>query len=100
MVESRILADVHQRLNQVMKTPDGFFGNLGVVLLGDFFQLPPVHAHCVFDSQVPELRTAGGTHLYRDLFEAVFLTISQRQRDDLNFSRALRNARLGKLTDE
>lgn len=100
MVGSRILADVHYRLNQAMSTPEGYFGDLGVILLGDFFQLPPVRASYVFDLGSPFLRSPKGVHLYRDLFKPVFLTISQRQKGDLAFSKALRNARLGSLTPE
>ena len=100
MVGSRILADVHHRLNQVMNTPGGYFGNLGVILLGDFYQLPPVHANYVFDVKSPHLKTPAGVHLYRDLFKPVFLTVPQRQKGDLPFAQVLLNARLGTLTAE
>ena len=101
MVSARILSQVHQRLNQVTDTPDGFFGNIGVILLGDFLQLRPVCAKSIFSKDCTELEIVPDClHLYRSLFKPVFLTISQRQRGDQHFAHLLQRARRGQLTDE
>jgi len=101
MVGARVLSQIHQRLNQAMSTPEGFFGNIAVILLGDFLQLRPVRAKTIFSQDSTELDIVPGRfHLYHSLFQPVFLTIPQRQKGDQVFSNLLLRAREGQLTDE
>jgi len=101
MVGARILSQIHQRLNQAMGTPDGLFGNIAIILLGDFLQLRPVRAKNIFNKDSTELHHGTDrVHLYRSLFKPVFLTVSQRQKGDQAFSHLLLRAREGLLTDE
>ena len=101
MVGARILSHVNQRLNQAMNTPEGFFGNVGIILLGDFLQLRPVRAKTIFNTDSTELSIIPDRlHLYHSLFQPVFLTVSQRQKGDEAFAQLLLRAREGLLTDE
>ena len=101
MVGARVLSQIHQRLNQAMSTPEGFFRNIAVILLGDFLQLRPVRAKTIFSQDSTELDIVPGRfHLYHSLFQPVFLTIPQRQKGDQVFSNLLLRAREGQLTDE
>ena len=101
MVGARVLSQIHQRLNQAMDTREGFFGNIGIILLGDLLQLRPVRAKTIFSQDSTELDVVPERlHLYRSLFQPVFLTVSQRQKGDQAFSNLLLLAREGLLTDE
>ena len=101
MVGARVLSQIHQRLNQAMDTREGFFGNIGIILLGDLLQLRPVRAKTIFSQDSTELDVVPERlHLYRSLFQPVFLTVSQRQKGDQAFSNLLLRAREGLLTDE
>jgi len=82
MVSSLILNRVHRRLNQVLSTPDGIFGNIGVILLGDFLQLQPVLARALYEPGCPFVNLGVGFHLYRRVFHPVFLQANQRQKGD------------------
>jgi len=104
MVGARVLSQIHQRLNQAMDVPNGFFGNIGVILLGDLLQLPPVRATTIFatdDIDAKDLTIVPNRlHLYRSLFKPIFLTVPQRQKGDQAFAQLLLRAREGQLTPE
>jgi hypothetical protein len=42
MMDYKMVYKVDQRLRQIMDNPDISFGDVSIILLGDFYQLPPV----------------------------------------------------------
>ncbi|XP_078677726.1 uncharacterized protein LOC144914113 [Branchiostoma floridae x Branchiostoma belcheri] len=83
---------INQRLNEIMNTPDEYFGNLNVILIGDFYQLKPVNQPYVFatDEHNPPI-----LHLWRDLFKLYELQTNVRQSGDQRFATILNRIRLG-----
>ena len=84
------LKETHNNLNEILgKSNDktAWFGNLNVILLGDFHQIRPVGARmlCLYDD---------GENLL-DRFQPVFLTENMRQKNDLPFTELLNRMRLG-----
>lgn len=49
-VSPQLLAQIDNRLRQLMACPETSFGGISIILLGDFFQLPPVNAKNLFSS--------------------------------------------------
>ena len=73
--------------------PEGYyFGNLPIVLAGDFMQLPPVASKPIFETEA--CLEIGDLHLYRSLFHPVFLIHSQRQAGQDEFFKMLNAVRL------
>lgn len=77
------------------------FGGMQVILVGDFFQIPPVD-RTGSESGLP--RYVFETSLWRELLpspdQIVELTEAFRQKDDVDFLRLLRRTREGVLTPE
>jgi len=94
MMSSRVFDQVNTRLNQIMGTPGGFFGNLALCFVGDFAQLPPVCGLAIFDPR------ASNVLLYQRYFLPILLMISQRQRNDVRFAELLNRLRLGRPNDQ
>uniref|UniRef100_A0A672GIF6 ATP-dependent DNA helicase n=2 Tax=Salarias fasciatus TaxID=181472 RepID=A0A672GIF6_SALFA len=76
MVDHLLLAYVHGRLRQIKQTGDfSPFGNVSVIAVGDFYQLPPVKGKPLYSSQV-------GVDLWCH-FSVVQLTTVVRQKDSV-----------------
>ena len=71
------------------------FGGLNVIGVGDFFQLPDK-----FIFQEGNDYNPGSTHLWRDIFTMVELTINMRQMGDNTYSRVLGRIRTGQQTPD
>ena len=100
MVSYETLRFIHQRLTEIKGTDDTevYFGELNIVAVGDFYQLPPVRDRFVFQNgrgYVP-----ASTHLWRDLFKMVELCTNMRQRNDTAYSEVLNRIRTGDHTTE
>ncbi|XP_062414175.1 uncharacterized protein LOC119206796 [Pungitius pungitius] len=75
MVDHRLLAYVHGRLRQIKQSGNfSPFGNVCVIAVGDFFQLPPVKGKALY---VDDL----GNDLWSTNFKIIELTVIQRQKD-------------------
>ena len=64
------------------------FGGLNIIAVVDFFQLPPVRDKFVFENG--RGYNPGSTHLWRDGFKLIELTVNMRQRGDTDYSDVLK----------
>lgn len=101
MVGSRLFYLVNQRLNEIFNTnSSAVFGNLSVILLGDFHQPSKVGDQYIF-------KASGNSMLYSELFtnhlwelfSGFELTEIMRQKDDTAFAKCLNNLAVGKLSN-
>ncbi|KAM4064532.1 PIF1-like helicase [Hirsutella rhossiliensis] len=95
------LARIDSRLRQAFPQRNlEFFGGVSVVLVGDFFQLPPVRQKPCIRLAPACLRWKGGQVAYRLFDRTVFLTTAQRQAgdDQAQFRQALQELRDVKLS--
>ena len=92
MVDRKVLAYIHGRLKQLkrLRTTDrtSNFGNVSVLAVGDFYQLPPVKANPLV---IPN--ASQGIDLWHDLFTIAELTEIMRQKDDVAFANVLNRLR-------
>ena len=102
MVRSDLFAAINMRLQQVMHNSSPF-GGKQIILVGDFFQLPPV---VKTETESDYLnREFGGHYAFQtDLwqqadFHCVCLQKVQRQKDDETFMSILNDLRYGELTE-
>ena len=79
----------------VSSNPKAYFGDLNVIVFGDFYRLKPVLGSFVLN---------GGTdtdfHLWQSLFEPKFLSANHRQFGDVLNTDILKNIRIGTVSDE
>ncbi|XP_061601162.1 uncharacterized protein LOC133463585 [Cololabis saira] len=86
MVDHRLLTYVHSRLRRIKQTGNvAPFGNVCVIAVGDFFQLPPVRGKPLYEEDL-------GVNLWSSLFKVVELTEIVRQKDG-NFAALLNRVR-------
>jgi hypothetical protein len=98
MVSANMLYALHLRLNLIFEKqnqPDVYFGGIGIILVGDLYQLKPVLASYVFE----DLENCS-LNLFRLLFHPIFLTTIHRQKGDLDFMHLLSRVRIGEQTDD
>ncbi|XP_044715201.1 ATP-dependent DNA helicase PIF1 [Hirsutella rhossiliensis] len=96
------LARIDSRLRQAFPQRNlEFFGGVSVLLVGDFFQLPPVRQKPLYSTStgLSSLERRGQV-AYRLFDRTVFLTTAQRQAgdDQAQFRQALQELREAKLT--
>uniref|UniRef100_A0A8P4GKF1 ATP-dependent DNA helicase n=1 Tax=Dicentrarchus labrax TaxID=13489 RepID=A0A8P4GKF1_DICLA len=75
MVDHKLLAYIHGRLQQIKQSGDSSpFGNVSVIAVGDFYQLPPVKGKPLCVDNI-------GCDLWANLFRIVELKTIVRQKD-------------------
>ncbi|XP_016118254.1 uncharacterized protein [Sinocyclocheilus grahami] len=88
MVDHNLLAYIHGRLRQIKQTGDfSPFGNVSVIAVGDFFQLPPVKGKPLYVDDIL------GINLWSTLFSVVELKKIVRQKDNM-FAELLNRIRI------
>ncbi|XP_050416438.1 uncharacterized protein LOC126830171 isoform X1 [Patella vulgata] len=88
MVSPKLLCYIHGRLRQIKQCADFTpFGNVCIIAVGDFYQLPPVKAKPLYRN------TDDLTNLWQNNFKIVELKDIMRQKDDLTFAQALNRIR-------
>lgn len=102
MLGLKTLAWIDQRLREVFpENRDEFFGGLSVILIGDFFQLPPVLNKPLYSTRndLKDIEMAG-RNAYLSFDKSVFLTTIQRQQgeDQAPFRLALEELRKGDVS--
>ncbi|XP_059198565.1 uncharacterized protein LOC131978809 [Centropristis striata] len=77
MVDHKLLAYIHGRLRQIKQCGDySPFGNVSVIAVGDFYQLPPVKGKALYLDDV-------GVNLWSQLFKIAELKTIVRQKDQV-----------------
>src|SRR5467141_4181306 len=94
MLGLKTLGWIDRRLREIFPgNRDEFFGGLTVLLIGDFFQLPPVLNKPLYTTNVSSLKQDEliGRNAYLSFDHSVFLTTIQRQAgdDQASFRKAL-----------
>ena len=97
MVSNTGLLQIHQRLREILVTPNSeLFAGLSKLAVGDFFQLQPIRSATAFSSYKNEAFNL--CHPWH-IFKMVELTEIMRQRDDIAFTQLLNRRRTGLHTD-
>ncbi|XP_069138832.1 uncharacterized protein [Argopecten irradians] len=93
MVDKKLLSYVHGRLRQIKQTGDHSpFGNVSVLAVGDFYQLPPVKGKSLYTKDI-------FYDLWNDNFRIVELDEIMRQKDDKEFAMVLNRCRVKAKND-
>lgn len=88
MMNDKFFEKVSKLLSKI-KNNDKPFGNTRLILIGDFYQLPPMEGEYCFKSK-----------LWNKIdMTTVELNESMRQKDDILFQKLLNNIRNGKITE-
>lgn len=92
MVDRKVLSFVHGRMRQIKQVSSSekqsWFGNVSILAVGDFYQLPPVKAKSLMKPDCSQ-----GFDIWHDLFTVVELTEIMRQKNDQSFAELLNTIR-------
>ncbi|XP_071965922.1 uncharacterized protein [Antedon mediterranea] len=87
MVNQRLLWYIHGRLRQIKQVRnDSPFGNISVIAVGDFYQLPPVMGSSLYKDTLE-------SSLWLDNFKQIQLDQIMRQKEDKEFALLLNKLR-------
>jgi ATP-dependent DNA helicase PIF1 len=88
MMNDKFFEKVSKLLSKI-KNNDKPFGDIRLILIGDFYQLPPMDGEYCFKSKLWD----------KINMTTVELNESMRQKDDISFQKLLNNIRKGKITE-
>ena len=93
MVNKLIFFYIQRRLQQIKQDNTAPFGNVSILAVGDFYQLPPVLGHPVYSeySDIPDF--------WMKYFKVFELTEIMRQKDDALFASFLNRLRIKRKND-
>ena len=98
MIDRKVMNYIHGRLKQLKqyrsRDRTAWFGNVCVLAVGDFHQLPPCKAKSLC---VPNRED--GIDIWHDNFKIVQLEKIMRQKDDISFAQTLNRLRVKKKSD-
>lgn len=109
MVGRSMFAHIHRRLQEAkgVENTGALFGDVSILAVGDFYQLPPVHQHKIFDfealnpnSMDPEELAVILAGLWERNFAMIELDEIMRQREDRMFAEMLNRLRTATHTEE
>ena len=93
MVDQKLLWYIHGRLRQIKQSRnDCPFGNVSVIAVGDFYQLPPVMGTSLYTDTLE-------ASLWIDNFKQVYLDEIMRQKEDAEFAILLNKLRTKERDD-
>ena len=99
MISRKVLSYIHGRLRQIKQIKStnrtAFFGNVSILAVGDFYQLPPVNA-----KPLVEKNSQDGLDIWHDNFKIVSLDEIMHQKDDANFAKLLNRLREKSKTEQ
>lgn len=84
------LIELIDNLLKMIKNNNETFGGIQVILIGDFYQLPPINGNYCFTSEIWEKLN----------LNCIILKELIRQKDDVELQEILEEIRTGKLSDE
>ncbi|XP_071963020.1 ATP-dependent DNA helicase pif1-like [Antedon mediterranea] len=93
MVNQKLLWYIHGRLRQIKQVRnDSAFGNISIIAVGDFYQLPPVRGTSLYKNTLEN-------SLWVDNFKKVQLDEIMRQKEDKEFAVLLNKLRTKERND-
>jgi Helitron helicase-like domain at N-terminus/Domain of unknown function (DUF6570)/PIF1-like helicase/DNA helicase Pif1, 2B domain len=99
-----ILSRISTRLNEIFPRTTRFFGGKNVIIIGDFFQLPPVGLKPLYTPRegLKGAENLHGKNAYTQFNRSIFLTKAQRQLgpEQAMFRKALEEMRTAQVSAE